>query len=840
MPARTRSTSPTPASGHFKHQGRSSGRSDNSREAGIGTQRSPQAKSLAEAFGAPAPPSLSTSSHPHALEHKLGIRPLASSARVASATARSAHFEDGGKPSSTMSRPQSSLARRPSHEDPSSDGHPPRRLHSALARSREGTADLPTEPRELEMISRKRRSPEGHSAENHSGSGRIQPNLLSPDSSKLATGKEESNGKPTSRRNSGTRSSSPEAGQTGSTGSTEERLFSYSTPALAAGGRSMRSAQTATAGRSTGRTLKRYGLGEARPIHVRPARVMLVQGADDTDGEEDDENVGIGTGGNQAAKETQAGVSESFPNGRSSRQGTPVSQAVSRSPEIPSNQATKAYSPLPLPSPGIREPANDHVSAESGARRRRMLTDRKVSEPRGPAHSSDGGDRLGVGARPQLTHQEPDAVAKVSESRPVASSRDGERLTTHREGGQMERRAPLGAPANRDRQVSRTGGTMPSSTLDSANKSTPPPRQTGLKQAVGEVLNAKIGPPPPMENGRSVSRVSSNPALRSVKQVSPPLSRTESAEDTLPSAVRGLKISSNNAEETRKPADHATPQVHPAEREPVADLEPELEAEKRRLLDLNGWDRYVHAALEEAQRQRQNGCHFAQHPVGKVLTNEKETKFRGAKYMKVSRAGEGGFSTVFQVVGPVAIPTLTGGLEPVPPQLQAHFAMKQVSLRKLEQSSRDELLQEAELLETLAQVDESDKYVLRYFGHKHSGDTLKIVSAARRTDMGDNRLTRNSFHRTAYGAGRNGLQHTSAHTASIIAAGSVRILAPDAGSRAFCSQRQACPFGSETGQLSDGERPDQAHRLWHCSEDSPRHRAHLTRCDRGNAELHGA
>ncbi|CAO1639518.1 unnamed protein product [Sympodiomycopsis kandeliae] len=46
----------------------------------------------------------------------------------------------------------------------------------------------------------------------------------------------------------------------------------------------------------------------------------------------------------------------------------------------------------------------------------------------------------------------------------------------------------------------------------------------------------------------------------------------------------------------------------------IAKLEPDIEAETIRLLELNGWDRYVPAALEEAQRQRHNGCKFAENP----------------------------------------------------------------------------------------------------------------------------------------------------------------------------------------------------------------------------------
>ena len=66
-------------------------------------------------------------------------------------------------------------------------------------------------------------------------------------------------------------------------------------------------------------------------------------------------------------------------------------------------------------------------------------------------------------------------------------------------------------------------------------------------------------------------------------------------------------------------------------------------------------------------------------------------------------------------------------MEPVDDEHQGYFAMKQVSLRRLEPESRDELVQEAQLLEQLAQVPGNEKYILRYFGHRLNRDTLKIV-----------------------------------------------------------------------------------------------------------------
>jgi hypothetical protein len=170
-----------------------------------------------------------------------------------------------------------------------------------------------------------------------------------------------------------------------------------------------------------------------------------------------------------------------------------------------------------------------------------------------------------------------------------------------------------------------------------------------------------------------------------------------------------------------------SPLSAPPENYDFARLEPAIEAEKNRLLDLNGWDPWVQAVFEEAQRQRYNGSSFGENLVGKPLPTRKETKFRGCRYMKVSKAGDGGFSSVFQVLGPTMIPG-ANGLEPVPAELQGWFALKQVTLKGLEQSSRDGLVQEAELLDDLSQLEHSERYLVRYFGHKQNGETLKMVS----------------------------------------------------------------------------------------------------------------
>ena len=145
---------------------------------------------------------------------------------------------------------------------------------------------------------------------------------------------------------------------------------------------------------------------------------------------------------------------------------------------------------------------------------------------------------------------------------------------------------------------------------------------------------------------------------------------------------------------------------------------------------------YLQLMWDEAERQHQAG--FVPSNPHHQKSMAKETTFRGCRFIKVRRAGEGGFSTVWQVHGPVAIPAAVPDAEPdavrmesVDERQQGYFAMKQVSLRRLEPESRDELVQEAQLLEQLAQKPGHEQYILRYFGHRLNRDTLKIVRTLR-------------------------------------------------------------------------------------------------------------
>lgn len=501
-----------------------------------------------------------------------------------------------------------------------------------------------------------------------------------------------------------------------------QKNLEFSTPALAGGARSLRSI-TATAGRSTARTLKRYGPGDARPQHVRPTRVMLTQGADESDEDDDEEpGVGVGTSPQQPKQRAYEPSSRAAPHHMnadeaatksehsSSQRGGTVAQSASKyldglllrgsksgSPRSIPDQPDEAYS-VARPSrasedrPANGDPENGDSEGDNSPPRSRRS--REVRGQRLPDVQIGADDEDDIDAEEGITQTDAQQQASVREIKAPAPRRNESfpysRVSRDSHPGDKENHVAAKAPESRQ------------------NKAGPLMAAMGLRSVRPVLISSTARRAPSQKSSPRLSEADSRQeapqksAEASVRQPNQPLAYTGFSPKCSRSSHSSILLSGFA-------------------------LDPRLAAEKQRLLDLNGWDPYVRAALDEAERQRHNGCNFGEHMVGKVMSNRKETKFRGAKYMKVSRAGEGGFSTVFQVLGPVSIPTMDGGSEAVPPELQAHFAMKQVSLKRLEQSSRDELLQEAQLLESLAEAPDSDKYVLRYFGHKHSGDTLKIL-----------------------------------------------------------------------------------------------------------------
>ena len=132
----------------------------------------------------------------------------------------------------------------------------------------------------------------------------------------------------------------------------------------------------------------------------------------------------------------------------------------------------------------------------------------------------------------------------------------------------------------------------------------------------------------------------------------------------------------------------------------------------------------------EAARQREQPLTNHSSLMEFVKGPPKATAMQGLKYRKVRKAGRGGFSVVWVVRGPLYEPSANNPaeLEEVPEERQAFFALKQVSLKEVEsEQNRQELISEANTLRTLDSLPGSEKYLLRYFGHRVSSDKLKIL-----------------------------------------------------------------------------------------------------------------
>ncbi|EPQ27099.1 uncharacterized protein PFL1_05383 [Pseudozyma flocculosa PF-1] len=132
----------------------------------------------------------------------------------------------------------------------------------------------------------------------------------------------------------------------------------------------------------------------------------------------------------------------------------------------------------------------------------------------------------------------------------------------------------------------------------------------------------------------------------------------------------------------------------------------------------------------EADRQHEQPLASHANLLELVKGPPKATAMQGLKYRKVKKAGRGGFSVVWVVRGPLYEPSAASpqDFEEVPEDRQAFFALKQVSLKEVEsEQNRQELISEANTLRTLANLEGSEKYLLRYFGHRVSNDKLKIL-----------------------------------------------------------------------------------------------------------------
>lgn len=141
---------------------------------------------------------------------------------------------------------------------------------------------------------------------------------------------------------------------------------------------------------------------------------------------------------------------------------------------------------------------------------------------------------------------------------------------------------------------------------------------------------------------------------------------------------------------------------------------------------------------EEVARQRTRV--FPEKLLAKLNKENSELKFNNLRFKKVSKAGTGGFSTVHAVHGPLAVAAEGASSKEwivKPGEEQGFFALKVVTLKKLEEQSRAEVKQEAELLALLATKPDNDRYILRYFGSKCSSNSLKIL-----LELGDEDFSR--------------------------------------------------------------------------------------------------
>lgn len=231
---------------------------------------------------------------------------------------------------------------------------------------------------------------------------------------------------------------------------------------------------------------------------------------------------------------------------------------------------------------------------------------------------------------------------------------------------------------------------------------------------------------PPRRSPDSTVRPDTAPALDMCQTPAVPLSRTlRGGPRSVGRSLRKLRTAPTTSHVPARrveryeddDSDEAPPQ---SPRPPLVEVPPNIPAPTH-----SGADKpqsaprdYMQLMLDEARREPAEPVPSARAP--------KETSFRGCRFFKERRVGEGGFSTVWQVRGPAAIPS-DAGMTEIDEARQGRFAMKQVSLRRLEAQSRDELVQEAELLEQLAHKPGNERYILRYFGYRVNRDTLKIM-----------------------------------------------------------------------------------------------------------------
>ncbi|PWN42558.1 hypothetical protein IE81DRAFT_323315 [Ceraceosorus guamensis] len=214
----------------------------------------------------------------------------------------------------------------------------------------------------------------------------------------------------------------------------------------------------------------------------------------------------------------------------------------------------------------------------------------------------------------------------------------------------------------------------------------------------------------------------------------------EGAKRYVSAPAQAARTSSRHQEDEILAASRAPSALRPSAMEDVVAPTLDAEVDEHEQLDENDLlrikleehdrARYPDAVDLEIRRQQDAGNRYfsMERRNGKSLAECKETSFRGIKFKKLQRLGDGGFSSVWAVRGPMQRASEDGTyFEPAAEDETALFAMKHISLKRLEPQSRVDLLREVETLQALAEKPGYEQYILRYFGHKSSSSALKIL-----------------------------------------------------------------------------------------------------------------
>lgn len=153
------------------------------------------------------------------------------------------------------------------------------------------------------------------------------------------------------------------------------------------------------------------------------------------------------------------------------------------------------------------------------------------------------------------------------------------------------------------------------------------------------------------------------------------------------------------------------------------------------------------AIWAETTRQMQKPLSQADRFMKEIAGSTRCVKLPGFRFRR-KQLTKGGFSTVHVLRGPVSQKVRnpdTQAIEEieVPEEQQAFFALKQVDLKQIEsEQDKLDLIAEANLLRTLSDLEGSEMYLLRYFGHHvtmdKSGtpDKLRILIELGEGDFG--------------------------------------------------------------------------------------------------------